>query len=131
MAQPPTCHTSVLMNNLAASLVQTSPERPVASSTNTRNDPPTSRPALISNARQWTEKSLEICQSLKPPERTEECDEACAVATHNLGEFAEMEGMVLEARKRYEEARGLAKVMGFSEGVQNADEGLKRLSSSA
>jgi hypothetical protein len=51
----------------------------------------------------------------------------CAVATHNLGEFFEMEGKVGEARQRYEEAAALAKKMGFAEGLTNARAGLKRV----
>lgn len=49
------------------------------------------------------------------------------MATHNLGEFAEMDGKVQEAQRRYKEARGLAKAIGFKDGVKNANEGLKRL----
>jgi hypothetical protein len=52
---------------------------------------------------------------------------ACAVATHNLGEFAEMDGSIAEARKRFEEAKSLAKAIGFQEGVINAEEGLRRV----
>lgn len=64
---------------------------------------------------------------MKPRERTEECDVGCAVATHNLGELAEMAGDVEEARRKYEEAQSLSKVIGFEDGVRNAAEGLKRL----
>jgi hypothetical protein len=49
------------------------------------------------------------------------------VATHNLGEFAEMDGDIVEARRRYEESMSLAKAMGFQEGIENADAALKRL----
>lgn len=38
-----------------------------------------------------------------------------------------MLGDVKEARRRFEEARGLASGIGFQEGVKNAEEGLKRL----
>lgn len=51
----------------------------------------------------------------------------CAVATHNLGEFFEMQGKVEEARRQYEEASSLAKKLGFTEGVANARAGLKRM----
>jgi hypothetical protein len=50
----------------------------------------------------------------------------CAVATHNLGEFFEMEGKLGEARQRYEEAASLAKKMGFKDGLVNARAGIKR-----
>lgn len=55
----------------------------------------------------------------------------CAVATHNLGEFAEMDGDIREARRRYGEARGLAEAVGFTEGIANADEALRRIDSKA
>lgn len=38
-----------------------------------------------------------------------------------------MDGDVAEARRRYEEARGLSQGMGFVEGVQRAEEGLRRV----
>lgn len=51
----------------------------------------------------------------------------CAVATHNLGEFLEMQGNIKEARRKYQEAASLAKTVGFHEGQVNAKAGLKRL----
>ncbi len=91
------------------------------------NTPAASRPALINNARLWAEKSIAVAAKITPPDRTEECDVGCAVATHNLGEFAEMDGNVKEARKRFEEAKGLAKAIGFQDGVENAEAALKRV----
>lgn len=85
------------------------------------------REALVANARVWANKAIAISSKLAPPERTEECDIGCAVATHNLGEFAEMIGDFKEARKRFEEARGLSKGLWFKEGIENAEAGLKRL----
>jgi hypothetical protein len=114
------CHAVVLMNNLSISLAQQS--SPPASSV-----PPPSRSALVSSARTWAQKSLAIAALIKPPERNEECDVGCAVATHNLGEFAEMDGDLAEARKKYEEAKALSKAISFSEGVDHAEEGLKRV----
>lgn len=60
-------------------------------------------------------------------ELTEECSIGCAVATHNLGEFAEMAGNVKEAGRKYLEAEKLSKKIGFAEGVANARDGLRRL----
>lgn len=82
---------------------------------------------MVNSAREWARKALEVAAKIQPPDRTEECDEGCAVATHNLGEFAEMDGDIAEARKKYEEAKSLAKVIRFSEGVKNAEAALKRL----
>jgi hypothetical protein len=112
------------VTNLSISLAQQSPP-PVS------GQPPASRAALVSNAQAWAEKAIAIAAKIAPPERTEECDLGCAVATHNLGEFAEMNGDIREARKRFEEAKSLAKVIGFEEGVINSEDGLRRLAKKA
>lgn len=111
----------LLVNNLSISLAQQLPP-PVP------GQPPPSRPALISNARSWAEKAIAVAAKITPPDRNEECDVGCAVATHNLGEFAEMDGNIAEARKRFEEAKSLAKAISFSEGVENAEKSLQRIS---
>ena len=49
------------------------------------------------------------------------------MAIHNLGEFAEMDGDIAEARRRYEEAKGLSQAIGFRDGVERAEEGLGRV----
>jgi hypothetical protein len=108
-----------MMNNLSTSLAQT---LPIAAS-----GPPTSRAALIESASSWAKKAIEVTASIQPPERTEECNIGCAVATHNLGEFAEMNGLISEARMRYREAESLAKAVDFQEGVSNAQKALQRL----
>jgi hypothetical protein len=81
----------------------------------------------VANARAWAEKAIALAAKITPPGRTEECDVGCAVAIHNLGEFAEMNGNIAEARKKFEEAKGLAKAIGFQEGVINSEEALRRL----
>jgi hypothetical protein len=53
----------------------------------------------------------------------------CAVALHNLGEFAEMRGDFADARKKFTEAISLAKAVGFLEGVENGEARLKELES--
>jgi len=82
---------------------------------------------LVDNAKLWSEKAIALAATITPPGRTEECDIGCAVATHNLGEFFEMNGNNVEARKRYEEAKSLAQAIGFQEGVINSEEGLRRV----
>ncbi len=42
-----------------------------------------------------------------------------------------MDGDVQEARRRFEEGRGLSKGIGFRAGVTRADESLKKLESNA
>ncbi|KAE8453936.1 hypothetical protein EG329_007712 [Mollisiaceae sp. DMI_Dod_QoI] len=120
LSPPKSCHTTVLMNNLSISLAQQAP--PVLPS-----EAPASRAVLVSNARAWAEKAIATAAKISPPERTEECDIGCAVATHNLGEFAEMDGNITEARKRFEEAKSLAKAIGFQDGVINSEQALRRL----
>ncbi|KAL1641885.1 hypothetical protein SLS58_005720 [Diplodia intermedia] len=137
-ANPKSCHAATLMNNLAISISQQRP--PPGFGTPVNNiSPPTSPsnpstpaplhtlPPVTEQARQWATKAVNLASSLAPPERDEECDLACAVATHNLGEFAEMEGRISEARRRYTEASSLAKAIGFEDGYQNSEEGIKRL----
>ncbi|KAI4160207.1 MAG: hypothetical protein LQ342_005919 [Letrouitia transgressa] len=116
LCPPTSCHSVVLMNNLSISLAQQSPHPSLEPHT-----PPASRTALISNARTWATKALDIAAKIVPPERSQECNEGCAVATHNLGEFAEMEGNLAEARRKYEEARSLSRGLGFKEGVERAE----------
>ncbi len=122
LCPPRSCHSVVLMNNLAVSLAQQNPPPSL-----TPNQAPTSASSQLSDAQQWALKSLALAASIKPPERTEECDEGCAVATINLGDFALMEGNVQEARRRFDEGRGLSKGIGFLTGVTRADESLKGL----
>jgi len=138
LSPPKHCHRVVLMNNLATSLAQQgSPKAPQQDSS-----PPIEITQPVSldlpssvtlhpakQATLWAEQALELAATIKPPDRTEECDLGCAVATHNLGEFAEMLGNWREAESRYREAASLAKAIGFEEGVRNADIGLKRLKS--
>ncbi|KAF2812446.1 uncharacterized protein BDZ99DRAFT_558425 [Mytilinidion resinicola] len=128
LCPPKSCHSVVLMNNLSICLAQQTPTpTPDALPNSVPHIPPHSRAMIIDQARQWASKALASAAVITPPDRTEECDQGCAVATHNLGEFAEMEGKIQEARKRYQEAASLAKAVGFKEGEINAKEGLKRL----
>ena len=110
------------MNNLAISLSQQNPPPGLFP-----NQPPVSSASHLSDARQWAERSLALGSSIEPPERTAECDEGCAVATINLGDFAMMEGNLDEAERRYEDGMKISKGMGFQEGVAKADELLKDL----
>ncbi|KAL9125905.1 MAG: hypothetical protein Q9217_004963, partial [Psora testacea] len=120
LCPPQSCHSVVLMNNLAASLALQNPPP-------TPGQPPTSASSQLDAASKWAQKALHLGQSIKPPQRTEECDEGCAVATINLGDFAMMDGRVQEARKWWEEGKGLCKGIGMIEGVKRAEEALKVL----
>lgn len=138
VAPPKSCHAATLMNNLAISISQQRPppgfsaRSPNIPAPDSPPNPSTPEPLhtplpLTEQARQWATKAVNLASSIAPPDRDEECDYACAVATHNLGEFAEMEGRIAEARRRFTEASSLAKAIGFGEGYQNAEEAIKRL----
>ncbi|KAL6703652.1 hypothetical protein ACN47E_009426 [Coniothyrium glycines] len=133
LCPPRSCHSVVLMNNIASSLVQQTPPsqtNAIAMSSEPTDFPVTNSPPralLIDQARQWATKALAHAATVPPPDRNEECDIGCAVATHNLGEFLEMEGKIIEARQKYEEASRLSKAVGFADGQANAKSGLKRL----
>jgi len=109
------------MNNLATALALQTPPASASSSD------PSSPSAQLDSARTWAEKAIEMAAGIKPPERTRECDEGCAVATVNLGDFAMMEGRAEEARRRWVEGRGLSRAVGLGEGVQRAESALRGL----
>ncbi|KAH8700077.1 hypothetical protein GQ44DRAFT_733138 [Phaeosphaeriaceae sp. PMI808] len=122
-----------LVNNISSCLAQQS--TPSSSDAITMPSEPSDFPItnkapraiLIQQAREWAIKALTQASSIRPSDRDQECDIGCAVATHNLGEFLEMEGKVEEARKKYQEAALLAKATGFAQGGINARVGLQRL----
>lgn len=114
------CHAVILMNNLAASISQQAPPLEPGIT-------PPSRAQLRDSGRLWARQAMALADSIKAPERTSECVQGCAVARHNLGEFAEMDGNIKEAREMYEQAASLAHAMGFEEGVVNAEAAIRRL----
>ncbi|KAH9836025.1 Tpr domain-containing protein [Teratosphaeria destructans] len=140
----PDCHSVVLMGNLASALAQQSPRaaaiaQQYASSQSITNPTPSqnssspstvSRERMILNARTWAQKALDVAAGIQPPARNEECDVGCAVATHNLGEFAEMLKDVDGARRKYEEALSLSRAIGFQDGVEMSEERLRALGQS-
>ncbi|KAF2689870.1 hypothetical protein K458DRAFT_439031 [Lentithecium fluviatile CBS 122367] len=130
LSSPTSCHGVVLMNNISTCLAQQTPPPATltpSSRTSFPSIPPPPRELLVEQARQWAAKALARAATIASPERDEECDVGCAVATHNLGEFYEMEGKIKEARQKYNEAASLAKAVGFAEGQVNARAGLTRL----
>jgi tetratricopeptide (TPR) repeat protein len=132
-----TCHSVVLMNNLASSLAQQSPRAAAAAQKFAQSQtiseqpaqPSITRETMITNAQTWAQKAIDVAAQIKPPVRDEECDMGCAVALHNLGEFAQMKGDLAEASKKFTEAVSLAKAVGFLEGVENGEARLKELAS--
>ena len=98
-----------------------------ARSSKTKMPKPPTPADFRAQATLWAQKALKLAQSITPPDRTEECDIGCVVVTHNLGELAEMAGDVAKASKLYLEAEGLAKGLGFEQGIGQAQEALKRI----
>ncbi|KAH7135202.1 hypothetical protein B0J11DRAFT_517827 [Dendryphion nanum] len=133
MCPPNSCHGVVLMNNISTCLAQQTPPTSSPSPTTTpsvdnlTSPLPAARAALVDQARKWADNAIARAVEIKSPDRNEECDVGCAVATHNLGEFLEMEGKIKDAQQKYKEAESLSKSIGFREGLTNAKAGLYRL----
>ncbi|KAI0386625.1 TPR domain-containing protein [Hypomontagnella monticulosa] len=133
LSPPNSCHTAVLMNNLAISLaqqpVQASPDSSQRSQTDRSNmvTHPT-RSTMLASARSWALQAQATAQKVQGEDRSDECDEACAVALCNLGDIAVMAGDIEEAKRRFKESLSLSKRIAFEPGTTQAEEGLKRLS---
>ncbi|KAI9826682.1 MAG: hypothetical protein M1819_007316 [Sarea resinae] len=123
LAPPKSCHAVVLMNNLSISLAQQTASSPSSTT------PPSStiEQTNLASATAWATKALTLSAAIPADQKTEECDVGCAVAMHNLGEFAERAGKPDEARRWYGDARKTAQACGFQEGVLMAEEGRKRV----
>lgn len=122
------------MNNLAISLAQ-QPVNATATTTKSKtsvtSEPASQTPtraALLSGARQWALQAEATSRKVEGEARTEECDEACAVALCNLADIAAMSGDLEEARRRFKESLELSKKIGFEPAIVQAQDGLKRVS---
>ncbi|KAH7026143.1 uncharacterized protein B0I36DRAFT_365750 [Microdochium trichocladiopsis] len=123
------CHTAVIMNNLAISLAQQPIRPPInaqAAGSSPHAQPPT-RQSLLASARQWALQAKATSEKVQGEARTEECDAACAVALCNLGTIASMGGDVMEARRWFQESLAMSKKLNFPEGVDQAQAGLDLL----
>ncbi|KAK3714433.1 hypothetical protein LTR37_007739 [Vermiconidia calcicola] len=131
------CHTVTLMSNLAGSLAQQSPRAARAAqsyaqsthiqSSSAPSGPVATKEQMIQNAQLWAQKAIDVAAKMRPEQRTEECDVGCVVATHNLGELAEMLGDRDGARTAYGQAVSLARKAGWQEGVENSSARLREL----
>ena len=106
------------MSNLALALALQHPS-------SAPNQPPPSAADQILSAKTWAVKALKLAASITPPARSDECDIGCAVATINLGDFAEMEGNLEEARNKWREGESLSQVIKFEEGKSVASKKLQ------
>ncbi|ETS81309.1 hypothetical protein PFICI_06311 [Pestalotiopsis fici W106-1] len=128
MSPPKSCHTAVLMNNLAISLAQ-QPLTPadgtaLPAATGSKDQPRPTRATLLASAKSWALQAHATGSKVTGEDRTEECDQACAVALCNLGEIAAMTGDMEEAKARFKQSLGLSKRIGFEDGVTQAEDGL-------
>ncbi|KAI0445328.1 TPR domain-containing protein [Xylaria telfairii] len=135
LSPPGSCHTAVLMNNLAISLAQQPAQSPLDAQplpgSEKQGQPATQRPTravLLDSARSWALQALNTAKKVTGEARTEECDEACAVAMCNLGDLASMAGDTEEAKRRFSESLELSQKLAFESGIAQAKDGLKRVS---
>ncbi|KAF3195496.1 hypothetical protein TWF106_005580 [Orbilia oligospora] len=114
---PPSCHSVILLNNVGACNMQ----RRLPSGE------PMDRETQLESAKKWMEKALDVASNIKPPARTEECDQGCVVALHNIGEVEEQLGKMDEAMLKFQEAQSLAFAIGFADAYQNAGVAQERI----
>ncbi|KAI2473258.1 hypothetical protein F4781DRAFT_227607 [Annulohypoxylon bovei var. microspora] len=130
------CHTAVLMNNLATSLAQQPVEmsadpNQVSQAKGSNAGVRPTRSALLASARLWALQAQKTAEKVQGEDRTDECDETCAVALCNLGDIAAMAGGIEEARLRFKEGLSLSKRIKFEPGIVQAEAGLQRLSATS
>ncbi|KAF4809706.1 hypothetical protein CGCSCA5_v011137 [Colletotrichum siamense] len=129
------CHRVTIMNNLAVAFAQhptqasleTISGAPSTSDVLFSPDMPTDRAGLLEAAKNWARNAYSHAKDVKGDDRTEECDEACAVALTNMGDIAAMLGNKIDARKRFQQAIEMSKKIGFEPGVAQAEAGLQKL----
>ncbi|KAI0472544.1 hypothetical protein GGR56DRAFT_569675 [Xylariaceae sp. FL0804] len=138
MSPTDSCHTAVLMNNLAISLAQQPvksplevPRPPVSGKPDDAPSQAPTRATLLAGARSWALHAQGISQKVEGENRTEECDHACATALSNLGDITAMMGDSVEAKKWFEESLALSRKLGFEPGIVQSQEGLKRITQSS
>ncbi|KAH8193519.1 hypothetical protein TruAng_012316 [Truncatella angustata] len=124
MSPPKSCHTAVLMNNLAISLAQQPVAAADAIAPAAKGQPRATRASLLASAKSWATQAHATGSKVTGDDRTEECDQACAVALCNLGEIAAMMGDMDEAKARFKQSLGLSRRIGFEAGVTQAEDGL-------
>jgi hypothetical protein len=86
------------------------------------------RSSYLAAAQRWASNASQHAAEPQGDSRTSECDEACAVALCNLADIAGLSGDMAEARRRFEEALAMSKMIGYAPGVSQAESGLESLS---
>jgi hypothetical protein len=129
------CHRAVIMNNLAVCFAQHPIYSPAdGGSPETESlkalfatSMPNSRKDCLEAAANWALNAYAHGKDVKGDDRTPECDQACAVALCNWGDVVAMQGNSELAKKKYMQAIELSQKLDFTEGVKQAQEGIKRL----
>jgi predicted metal-binding protein len=125
------------VNNLAVSFAQHPLDRsvetiaPPANALPLDHAVPKTRAELLEAAENWARNAYRHALEVKDVDRTSECDQACAVALCNLGDILSMMGDVEEARRRFGEAVAASETIGFSQGISQAQAGLRKLAESS
>ena len=136
------CHRAVIMNNLSVCFAQ----HPIYSPSNDGTDlnpeaqslkdlfdssMPNTRKDCLEAAANWARNAYTHAKDVKGDDRTDECDEACAVALCNWGDVAAMQGKTELARKKYKQSIEMSNKLEFKQGVKQAQKGLKNLDAAA
>jgi len=98
------------------------PSDPAVSAT-----PEVRRASYLAAAHRWAANANQHATEPRGDQRTDECDEACAVSLCNLADITKLLGKQIEARQRYEEAIALSKRISFAPGIAQAEAGLRAL----
>lgn len=131
------CHTAVIMNNLAVTFAQHPPRAPYetlagivpgeGNAALPKSTEEWTRKDMLESAQRWATNAYQHAKEPKGEQRTPECDEACVVALVSLGDMAAMAGNAKEARRRYEQGIRVAEKYAITDGVAQAQAGLRRL----
>ncbi|GKT50360.1 uncharacterized protein ColSpa_10541 [Colletotrichum spaethianum] len=123
------CHrvTITFAQHPLQALLETVPNAPAISNAMVSPDMPTDRAGFLEAAKNWARNAYSHSKDITGDERTEECDEACAVALANMGDIAAMLGKKEDARKRFQQAIDMSNKIDFPPGVAQAKAGLERL----
>ncbi|KAI3585050.1 hypothetical protein IWW34DRAFT_610853 [Fusarium oxysporum f. sp. albedinis] len=127
------CHRPIIMNNLAVSFAQhpifVPPTSEPSEMIKELHDPamPATRKECLEAAQNWAKNAYKHAKDVSGDERTDECDEACAVALCNWGDVAAMLGNNDLARKKYKQCIEMAGKLGFPHAVKQAQSGLAKL----
>jgi len=98
-----------------------------ASTPSANESVPETRKELLEAAQNWARNAYQHATAVQEPTRTEECDQACAVALCNLGDIFSLSGEPEEARRKFNEAIAVSDKIGFPPGASQARAGLQKL----